>query len=202
MNKKYVITIVAILAIAGIIFASWNIAQQRPEIGPIGPAIHHPATISFEATVISLDNSTTDATIDALIRIDKIVSVENPDNLNLSEIYEGVEANAFFPYTTGPAKLRRDIPPTCRPGEVFKLGSCVIEGCEGPGCTASSPIYEETIEMEDGYIVYHLAKYTDEVTETILPGLEVGSKFKTTIKYYKRYSEYYLISIGGYEIIS
>lgn len=116
-------------------------------------------------------------------------------------VAEGDEFEFNLKYSARPAKIRRDLIPSCRAGEVFKSGGCVTEGCEGPECVVSSPQYDgKPTEMGGNYIIYHLAQRTDEITEKVLPGLEENSKIKIRIWYptlrslmSKEISEYELI---------
>lgn len=158
--------------------------QGKPE-----PLIALAPYVDVEATVISLylDDLRGDCVEPevcprdrATLRIDKIDRAGDPNNVvNLNV---GDEVESHLKYSARPAKLRRDIPPTCRPGEVFKSGSCVIEGCEGPECPVSSPQYaEKPAELEGDYIVYHLPQLTDEVTEKILLGLEENSRIRERV---------------------
>ena len=112
--------------------------------------------------------------------MDKIDRTGDPSNVIKLNIGDQVEFH--LKYSARVAKLRPDVLPTCRQREIFKLGSCVIEGCEGPECVASSPSYaEKPAELEGNYIVYHLPKRTNEVTDKILPGLGKDSKIKIRI---------------------
>lgn len=130
------------------------------------------------------------------LKIDKIDKTNYPSNKII--VGDAIEFN--LKYSARPAKLRSDVPPTCSVDWTFKSGSCIREDCEGPNdCPASSPQYnEKPTEMEGSYVIYHLPQRTGDVTETILPGLEEGSKIKI------RYGEIGLIrkEIGEYELIS
>lgn len=111
-------------------------------------------------------------------------------------VVEGDEFEFSLKYSARPAKLRRDLSPSCPAGWIFEKGSCVQEGCEGPGCAVSSPQYDEKpLELEENYIIYHLPQRTDEITEKILPGLEENSKIKIRIWQVPNFE------IGDYELI-
>lgn len=188
MKQKFywIIGIVVVLAIIGIIFTSLPSLKgtRRPELLMVlAPYVDVEATVSSlflddlhshcaEPEVCPSDRVT--------LRIDKIDRTGDPNNvinLNVGDQYE-----FRLTYSARPAKLRGDLSPSCRAGEVFKSGSCVTAGCEGPECPVSSPQYgEKPAELEGNYIIVHLPQRTDEITEKILPGLEENSKMKIRI---------------------
>lgn len=196
--------VIAILVIAGILFVISNRPQgdlKEPE-----PQFVIAPSVDVEATVTSLylDDLHEDCEEPEVcprdrvtLRIDKIDKTGDPNDVMRLDV--GDEFELYLKYSARPAKLRGDILPTCRAGEVFKLGSCVSEGCEGPECLVTSPSYEEKpAEMENGYIIYHLPKREDTVTEKILPGLQENSKIK--IKIWE--PNFISNEIGEYELIS
>ena len=160
--------------------------------------------INVEATVSSLylDNLNSDCRSPEVcprdrvtIRIDKIDRTDDPNNVINLNVGDSLEFNLI--YSARPAKLRKDIEGVCDQGKVLKSGSCIDEGCYGFECSVSSPNYnEKSAELEDDFIIYHLPKKTDSISEKILPGLNEGSKIKITIV------GFVLPQIGEYEIIS
>lgn len=190
--KKSIIALVAILSIAGIIFASWYITQQRPVTGP---ELARAPIVILEATVISLSPDTNIACegvcpgyeypIDTgVIKIDKIISIDNPYNSTLIGIEEGNEIQVSFFFSSRSAKIRVIPAP--------EAGSVPPETPVAHVLTSAKPI-----PKENGYFIYESeSPSVTEVTETVLPGLEVGSKFKATGSIMQG-----TILIGEYELI-
>ena len=203
MNQKYlIIGIIIVVIVAGIIFV---VLPKQKDMGKPEPQIVLAPYVDVEATVTSLflDDLHSDCQEPEVcprdrvtLRIDKIDRTGDPNNvMNLNV---GDEAEFHLKYSARLAKLRGDLSPSCRAGEVFKSGSCVTEGCEGPECPASSPQYaEKPTEMEGNYIIYHLPQRTDDISEKILLGLEENFKIKITIWQPALMSK----EIGEYEII-
>ena len=157
------------------------------------PAMVQLPNVEFEATVVSL--SLTNVTEDpedimypkdtGVIRIDKINSISSDFDWVSAGITEGEEITVQFQYSTRPAKIRK----------VFDPEAPISSGNES---TVSVTL---SFTIEDGYFVYTTKSGTiTEETETILPGLEVGSEFKATGWY--GYGGIQGITIGEYEIIS
>ena len=195
MKQKYYLILVMI-AMIGAIF-SGCVQQEKPT-----PEMALAPYVEVEATVTSLflDDLQSDCQKPEVcprdritLRIDNIDRTGDPNNF--TDLIVGDEVVFNIRYSARPAKLRGDLPPSCRVGEVFKSGSCVTEGCEGPECKVSSPQYaEKPAEVEGNYIIYHLPQRTDEITEKILPGLEENSKIKIRIgSMSKEIEEYELI---------
>lgn len=191
MKKNYfifgIITVIVLLVVV-IIFAIYNRPQR--DLGKSKPEIALAPYVDVETTVSSLflDGLYPDCAAPEVcprdrvtLKIDKIDRIGDPNNVINMNVGDQVEFH--LKYSARPAKLRSDILPSCRhQGEVFKSVACITEGCEGPTCTASSPIYaEKPAETEGDYIVYHLPRRTDKVTEKILPGLKKDSKIKFRI---------------------
>ena len=202
MQQKYYLILVMI-AIVGAIFISGCVQQGKPE-----PDMALASYVDVEATVTSLFLDDLHSHCQepevcpkdrVTLRMDNIDRTGDPNNgMNLNV---GDEIVFSLKYSARPAKLRGDLTPSCRAGEVFKSGGCVTEGCEGPECLVSSPQYgEKPAEMEGNYIIYHLTQRTDEITEKVLPGLGENSKIKIRIWYPTLIS---LMSkeIGEYELI-
>ena len=203
MQQKYYWIIGIIILVSITIGTVLTSIPFQKDAGKPEPQMVLAPYVDVEATVTSLflDDLYSDCEAPevcprdrATLKIDKIDRTGDPNNaMNLNI---GDEVEFRLKYSARPAKLRSDISPTCPAGWVFKSGSCVAEGCEGPECPVSSPQYDEKpAELEDGYIVYHLPQRTDEVTEKILSGLEKGSKIKIRIWQIPNFeiSEYELI---------
>jgi|GEM_PF-2568509 len=192
-SNLIIIGLVLAIIIVGVV--GYFILIPKPTTSPQGdqgkpePQMALAPYVDVEATVSSLflDNLYSDCNAPEVcprdrvtLEMDKIDRTGDPNsviNLNI-----GDQVEFHLKYSARAAKLRADILPICRQGEVFKAGSCVTEGCEGPECVVSSPSYaEKPAEMEDSYIVYHLPKRTDEVTEKILLGLAKNSKIMIRI---------------------
>ena len=151
-------------------------------------------TIDLEATVISLSPDTNIECENkcpgyqypkdtGVIRIDKIISGNYQE---LKGIEEGSEITIEFDYSSRPAKIRM----------IPALEAPTSNSPEEP--VSHIPTFAEPIPRENGYFIYIIeTNLVDEETETILSGLEVGSKFRATINYCSPI----MISVGKYEII-
>lgn len=201
MKQSYLIFgIIAILVIVGIIFVA---LLKQKDTGKLEPQMALAPYVDVEATVTSLflDNLYSDCKAPEVcprdrltLRIDKINRTGDLGNVVNLSVGDEVEFN--LKYSARPAKLRKDLLPSCRAGEILKSGSCVSEGCEGSECPVSSPQYDEKpAELEGNYIIYHLHQRTDAITEKILPGLEENSKIKIRIWGVPNFG------IGKYELI-
>jgi outer membrane murein-binding lipoprotein Lpp len=182
-----------LIAVLGTILISGCIQEQvvKPTISVQVP------TIKLEATVISLSLDTNIECEEkcpgseyprdtGVIRIDRIISVENPNNWDLDEIKEGNEITIEFDYSARPAKIR--IVPVPKENDPASSETPI----------SHVPTFANPIPKEDGYFVYVIeSPLVAEESETILPGLDVGLKFTGTIGY----SSPTKISIGKYEII-
>ena len=179
-GTQFPIFILIIILISGCI--EETVVIPIDEIGTQVP------TIKLEATVISLS---LDTNIECegkcpgyeypkdtgVIRIDKIISMDNPYNWNLDEIKEGNEITVQFDYSARPAKIKM-VP-------VSSVDTHI-------------PTFAKPIPKEDGYFVYVIESTSvKEETEEILPALNVKSKFRAIISY----SSPTRISVGKYEII-
>ncbi len=189
MNQKYylILGIIVMVIITGVVFIVSN--RSEADIGKPEPQMALAPYVDVEATVTSLfiDDLHSDCKAPEVcprdritLRMDNIDRTGNHSNVMNLNVGDEIEFN--LKYSARPAKLRGDLPPSCRAGEVFKSGSCVSEGCEGSECGVSSPQYgEKPAEMEGNYIIYHLPQRTDEITENMLPGIEKNSKIKIRI---------------------
>lgn len=203
MKKPYLIFgIIAVIAAGVVIFAVYDRPQRDLGEEPLSVLAPY---VDVETAVSSLflDDLRSDCSAPEVcprdrvtLRIDEID--RTGDSNNVINLNVGDQAEFHLKYSARPAKLRNDILPTCGQGEVFRSGSCITEGCEGPECTASSPSYAEKLaETEGDFIVYHLPKQTDEATEKILPGLKENSKIKIRIWQPALMSK----EIGEYELV-
>ena len=191
---------ILILGLAILISMSGCNQKQLPQNVEPKPAVVKVPTIDIEATVISLS---LDTNIECegkcpgyeypkdtgVIKIDNILSIHNPNNWELKGIKEGNEIKVKFDYSARPAKIR--MVPTGR------TSTSLVPASETS--VSHIPTFAKPIPKEDGYFVYVIeSTLVTEDTETILPGLDSGSKFKATVSY----SSPIRISVGKYEIIS
>ena len=194
MNQKGFVNIVVIIAIvilAGV--ASYFILNQRtlsptPIPSPTPTSAMSPY-IEFEASVISLSldksrnyyegeqlvSAPSDA---AVIRIDKIVGTGGSSNFDWASVgvEKGKSVSLDFKYTVRPTKIITLVGKTTHSRD-----------------TVSHSIVPTKITFENNYFVFREDGSSE--TETILPGLQVGSKFKT-----KLWSTFE-IKVGQYQII-
>jgi hypothetical protein len=174
MQKKYlIIGIILALAIIGIIFAFNSFYFNSPENpGKPEPGLAMSPYVEFEGTIISLSQSgnysngseiTSAPNDSAVIRIDRIISMGG-SNFNWSSlgIVEGQEVSLDFKYTTRPAKIITVVGETTQSGD-----------------TVSHTVVPTKITFEDGYFVFRVDG--NSANETVLPGLKIGSKFKTKL---------------------
>ncbi len=149
----------------------------------------------IEATVISLSldesgnyyegDELTDAPDDsAIVRIDKIVETGGSHEFNWTSvgIEEGKEVSLGFRYTARPAKIITVVGQTTQTGD-----------------TISHDIVPTEITFENGYFVFKINGNSE--TETILSGLEEGTKFKARIWHVPGWEEIDK-KVQKYEIIS
>lgn len=210
MNRKYLtIGIMAIVIIGLGIFLYGCTTEPAPEPTPIPEATPTPQPtptpelipepelemamapyVEFEATVISLSLKAPKGYYEgneiyripqdsAVIRIDKIIETGGSSSADWSSIgvEEGKEVSLDFKYTVRPTKIITLV------GETTESGGIV-----------SHQIVPTTITFENNYFVFR--KDGSSETETILPGLQEGSKFKTTLW------ETFEVIVEKYEIIS
>lgn len=185
-----------VLGFVILILMSGCIQKQLSENVEPKPAMVKVPTIEIEATVISLSLDTKiegeekypgyEYPKDAgVIKIDNILAIHNPNNWELKGIKEGNEVTVKFDYSARPAKIR-----------IVPAGKTPPAG-ETP--VSHVPTFAKPIPKENGYFVYVIeSTLVTEETETVLPGLDSGSKFKATVSY----SSPTRISVGKYEITS
>lgn len=187
MQKNYFVF--GILAIIGLLLVSGCAQQGKLPVQQEGPEpLAMSPYLEFEGTVISLslDNSRdysegeeiTSAPSDSVVvRIDKIIETggSNFDWASIG-IEEGKEVLLDLKYTARPAKILTVVGETTRSGDVV-----------------SHAIVPTKITFEDNYFVFR--ENGDSETETLLPGLQVGSKFRT--KLWKTFE----VKVGKYETI-
>jgi len=184
MQSKYylIIGIVALVIIAGVVWINLT-RNQSESLTALSPYVE------FEGTVISLslDESgnyyegaeiVSDPSDSAVVRIDKIIETGGSSNFDWSSIgiKEGKETSLNFKYTVRPTKIITVVGETTQSGD-----------------TVSHTIVPTKITFEDGYFVFRINGNLG--TETILPGLQEGSKFKT--KLWKTFE----VKVDKYEIL-
>jgi len=175
----------ALLVLCLALFVSLSGCIQEKPGANLAPAPH----LDLEATVVSLslsdvqENPALRPTDTGVIRIDKINSISTDFDWVSAGIKEGAEVNVQFSHSARPAKIRT-LPDFEQP--TSNLPNTLVTG------------EPESFSIEDGYFVYaqKQPQITKE-TEKILPGLEVGSKFKATGWYIIN-----SINISEYEITS
>jgi len=153
-------------------------------------------TITIEATIISLS---IDENIECLevcpafqypldigyIKINKIISVNNPLEWDLVGISENSEIEVKFSYSSRPVKIRL-IPASSQ------------EPSSSNTTVSHVPSSANPVLLEDEFFVYVIeSNLVSEVTETILPGFREGSNFNATISY----SSSDRIYVGEYVLI-
>jgi len=179
MNKKYLL-ILAIVIMIGAIAVS-VCAKQSFSIA-LSPYI------DFEATVVSVSLDYPDGYTEggeifraprdsAIVRIEKIFETSGPlfDWASMG-IEEGKEVSLDFKYGVRPAKI------LTLGGETTRQGDAV-----------SHTIVSPKIAFENNYFVF--IENGNSKTETILPGLRKGSKFRT------RLWSTYEVKVGKYKIV-
>jgi len=189
MQQKYywIIGIVVVLAIIGIIFTSF---PSLKDMGKSEPQMALSPYVEFEATVVSLSLEGSEGYYEgdeiyrapkdsAVVRIDKITETGGSSNFDWSSIgiEEGNEVSLDFKYSVRPTKIITVVGETTQSGD-----------------TVSHQIVPTTISFENNYFVFR--ENGNSETETILPGLQEGTKFKT--KLWKTFE----VKVGQYEIIS
>ncbi|MDO8740647.1 MAG: hypothetical protein Q7J54_03700 [Candidatus Woesearchaeota archaeon] len=188
MKQKYylIVGIIALIIIAGL-FLVMN--QERSK--PLPQAVFLP-NVNFEGTVLSLSlvggeeegGDITRPRDTTVVRIDKINSISGDFDWVSAGIEEGKEITIQLQYSARPTKIRKVFDP------------------EAPASSGNESAVSATLSFtkENGYFVYSTKSGTiTEETEITLPGLEEGSKFKTTGWY--GYSGIKVLTIGEYEII-
>ena len=138
-----------------------------------GPAMALLPNVDFEGTVVSLsfvggDEEGGDITYPrdtAVVKIDKINFISSDFDWVSAGIEEGKEVTIQFQYSARPTKIK----------QIFDSEAPTSSGNDASVSATSS------FTKENGYFVYSTISGTiTEETEKILPGLEIGSKFKST----------------------
>jgi hypothetical protein len=184
MEKKYYY-ILGIIAIITLIIVSGCVQQGKPE-----PQMAMSPYVEFETTVVSLSLEDPEGYTEgdeiyrapkdsAVVRIDKIIETGGSSNFDWSAIgiEEGEEVSLEFKYSVRPTKIITVVGETTQSGD-----------------TVSHQIVPTTISFENNYFMFR--ENGNSETETILPGLQEGNKFKT--KLWKTFE----VKVGKYELIS
>ena len=171
MQQKYYwfIGIVVLVIIVSVVLINLKSNQSESAALALVPYV------DFEATIISLSPDESgnyyegaeivDAPADsAIVRIDRIIEMGGSYNFDwsLMGIEEGKETSLNFGYTIRPAKIITVVGETTQSGD-----------------TVSHQIVPTRITFENGYFVFR--ENGNSETETILPGLQEGSKFKARL---------------------
>jgi len=121
-----------------------------------------------------------------VILVEQTLSEENSVALNQRAIEVGKEIQVEFIYSCRPAKIR--MIPASAAGDRGQGNSSGI---------SAAPTFAKPIPRENGYFLYEFVNtLVENKMESILSGLEVGSRFTTTIHYSPP-----MISIGEYDVI-
>lgn len=105
-----------------------------------------------------------------IIKIDKIISVTNPDNVGLNGYKKGDRIEVRFLYSSRPAKI------------IYTPASSSATSSVEPEKPVSSDILNKPISKQDGLFVYEIeTSSVDQAQEVFLSGLEEGMKIKTNI---------------------
>jgi len=186
MKKIMLVGLLAIIVIVSGCIEDNNYNDDSLIIEDTVQITHH-AKIEMKGTVVSLEGMGEDNNT-AIVRIDEIISIDNPDNIDISDIYEGAELNSYFTYSFVPAKIR--------------TFTEEVEGDpDSPDSTVSMSVASrDPIGYEDPYLIYE--KGSNMVEEIILDGLSEGDQFTTTINYIEPTGEYFKITIDEYEAIA
>ncbi|MBA7694018.1 hypothetical protein ES703_102618 [subsurface metagenome] len=189
MKQKFylILGIIALLIIASVVLI--NMAREKDKLSQQTVMLPN---IEFEGTVVSLSlvggaeegGDITRPRDTGVVRIDKINSISSDFDWVLAGIEEGKEVTIQFQYSARPAKIK------------------MIPDPEAPVSSGNEGVVSAILSFtkENSYLVYSTKSGTiTEETETILSGLEEGSKFKATGWYYGGIQG---ITIGEYEIIS
>jgi len=133
-------------------------------------------TIELEATVISLVNGTTNKTSDqtypcdyGIIKIDTILSINNPDNQEMDHIEEGMEIDVEYIYTSQKAEI---------------IEFPVLNAHDVLNNTTVYSAPNLIVTKEDGLFVFMIENsLLDDETVTILPGLKNGTRIYANVTY-------------------
>jgi hypothetical protein len=119
------------------------------------------------------------------IKITKVISVDNPSNMALSDVTVGQDILVRFGYSARPAKIK--IIPEADDATQY-----------GPNGTVSHQVNPENylVRQENGQFVYTDLSINKELSEKTLPGLKIGDTFSATIDFTG--AEYL---IGTYEVL-
>jgi hypothetical protein len=185
MGAKYYVVGLVIVVILGLFFTFFPHNTENAE-----PLIAMSPYVVFEGTVISLsldgpgsyeDGAVIDSAPQdsAVVRIDRILETGGSYDFNWTAlgIEEGREVLLDFKYTARPARIITVV------GETIQSGD-----------TVSHQVVPTKITYEDGYFMFRIDGSSH--TETVLPGLEVGSRFRTKLW------ETYEVKVEGYELLS
>jgi len=150
--------------------------------GDTGPEFAEAPHFIVEATVVflSLDDNVAcegicpayEYPIDTgIIRIDNL-SFEDDAPMSLEGIEEGENLSIRFGFSARPTKIRRTPSANQTTSDLPDIP------------TSGRPAFADPVHKEDGYFVYVFESTLVTVeTETVLPGLDVGSRFTATVWY-------------------
>jgi hypothetical protein len=110
-----------------------------------------------------------------ILRIEKILSVQNPDNVGMKGYEEGDEINVGFVYSARPARV-----------EYLPSSPSTATVEDGPPelPVSAIPYFARPIPMKDGYFIYRIeTSSVEEASEQLLPGVQEGSRIRAKLSY-------------------
>lgn len=109
-----------------------------------------------------------------ILRIEKILSVQNPDSVGMEGYQEGDEISVGFYYSARPARVEY-LPslPSTEP----------LDG-SSEDLLSAIPYYVEPIPIKDGHFIYRIeTSAVEEASEQLLLGLQEGSRIRARLTY-------------------
>lgn len=135
---------------------------------------------TINATVISLFPDLNDECLEkcpgyefpkdrAILRIDKIISISNPDQVGGEGFVESSEIEVGFLYSSRPAKI------------IYLQSLSAGNTPPQETSVSSTPSFARPIPIENGYLIYTIETSKPAQLEIVLPGLQQGSKIYAVI---------------------
>lgn len=135
---------------------------------------------TIEATVLSLSRDSNQECLErcpgyeypkdsAMLRIDKILSIDNPDNVGGEEFVEGSDIKVQLLYSSRPAKI------------VYKHSNSGLQNIPPDMPASSIPSFAQPIPVDHGYFVFTVEQSVQTQSPVVLPGLQQGSKLRAAI---------------------
>jgi|GEM_PF-1758233 len=105
----------------------------------------------------------------AMLRIDKILLIDNPDNVGGKGFQEGSDINVQLLYSSRPAKI------------IYKHSNSGLQNVSPDTPALSIPSFAQPIPFDNGYFVFTVDQSVQTESPVVLPGLQPGSKLRTAI---------------------